>query len=478
MKKHSCILVLFLIIGGFFIYPGQLNAETVDPSYLDIVEVVEDFDVRIALEQDGSFQVTETIIYDFGEYAYNKHGIYREIPYAYERNQANYNVRITVLSAKDLAGNEYPYQITKTGGYLQIKIGDADITVTGKKSYVITYRVERAINFFDTHDELYWNVTGDQWIVDIASSTASVSLPQGVLLEDMQLACFTGYYSSEESDCQYQIVDERHYAFYAEDTVYAGGDFTILLGLPKGVVIEPSTWQNLRWFLQDNWYILLPLIVFFFLFFRWWTKGRDPETKYSETIVPHYGPPQGMPPGVMGVVYDEKADLHDISSSLIDFAVRGFIKIRPIEGKGILKTKKDYEFIRLKDAKELEEEYEKLVFKAIFNNQKTKRLSNLKNKFYKELPKIKEALYKSVVEQQFFPLNPDKVRSSYFGWGIVFIIIGIFMMGSGLAVLPGIAVMVSGVLVTLFANAMPRKTNHGANTHAKILGLKMYLTVA
>jgi len=51
------------------------------------------------------------------------------------------------------------------------------MTVTGVHSYVISYRVGGALTYFSDHDELYWNVTGNEWDVPINYVNSEITLP-------------------------------------------------------------------------------------------------------------------------------------------------------------------------------------------------------------------------------------------------------------------------------------------------------------
>ena len=135
-------------------------------------EQINSFDVNLYLSEDGSLRVEENIEYQFIDVY--RHGIYRKIPFKYKKGKNNYNLRIDVLSVTDFSGNEYQTKITKSGDYLNIRIGDPDKKVTGIHGYRIEYLVNRAILFLDSHDELYWNVTGTEWDIPINSSSAKI----------------------------------------------------------------------------------------------------------------------------------------------------------------------------------------------------------------------------------------------------------------------------------------------------------------
>ena len=151
MKK---IIILFFIIIGLCVYMPVLAQEIID-----------DFSVEIKINTDASINVVEKIGYDFGDL--QKHGIYRDIPYKYKARGGNYNLRFSDIKVTDEKGNSYEYEVSNYGKNKRIKIGNADKYVSGKKSYIISYKVKRVINFFDNHDELYWNATGNDWTVEI-----------------------------------------------------------------------------------------------------------------------------------------------------------------------------------------------------------------------------------------------------------------------------------------------------------------------
>ncbi len=60
----------------------------------------------------------------------------------------------------------------------------------GDYTYTITYRTSRQLGFFDNHDELYWNVTGNGWAFAMDQVTATVILPPGAALTSAE--AYTG----------------------------------------------------------------------------------------------------------------------------------------------------------------------------------------------------------------------------------------------------------------------------------------------
>jgi len=128
----------------------------------------------ILIHQDSSFVVKETIEVTFHR---PRHGIYRQIPFKY-RDELGHVIQTPtkVLSVKDGSGKEWKYKVSKKDHRIHIRIGDPKRFVKDRQTYVITCEVENAILFFDDHDEIYRNVTGNDWTAHIAEAYANVGL--------------------------------------------------------------------------------------------------------------------------------------------------------------------------------------------------------------------------------------------------------------------------------------------------------------
>ncbi|MFN3421474.1 MAG: DUF2207 domain-containing protein, partial [Armatimonadota bacterium] len=241
---------------------------------------IADYHVEIDLHRDSTLTVTETIVVNFGQVL--RHGIYRKIPFRYERTVKGvptaYNLRIRLISVTDEHGNSYPVKSWREGDYIFWRIGDPERYVSGTKTYRITYSVARAINFFDDHDELYWNATGHEWEWDIARSHCTVNLPEGADMREVKATFYTGHFGSQER--KGRMWHEGNRLHFATGHLRQGEGLTIVVGLPKGVLQSPSTLKAAMWFLTDNWgfliAILLPLLAFAAMFYRYWHYGRDP----------------------------------------------------------------------------------------------------------------------------------------------------------------------------------------------------------
>ncbi len=124
------------------------------------------------------------------------------------------------------------------------------------------------------------------------------------------------------------------------------------------------------------------------MFTLWWYKGRDPDPGLS--VAPMYEPPAGMTPAEAGTLLDDTIHPRDITSTLVDLAVRGFVKIEEVDDKGLVFHHKDYIFHLLKPRDEWGRlvPHERVMLENVFGNNYETRLSSLKNRFYLALPAI------------------------------------------------------------------------------------------
>lgn len=446
-------------------------------------EKITDFQSDISIKADASISVRETIQYDFE--GASRHGIFRNIPVSYKARGGNFNLRLANVRVTDDGGASIPFTSSKSGANMQIKIGDANTLVSGVKTYVISYDVSRAINFFKDHDELYWNATGNNWTVPIEKSLATVTLPKSTARNGLQFDCFAGPYGSSAKcpvimESGASEVDRVLFGQPAE--LASGGGLTVVVGFPKGLVSQPTFWQNLVEIIRDNGVLAVPLLVLVLMYYLWHTRGRDP--KGFETIVPQYEAPEGLTPTEVGTIVDGSASNQDITADIIYLASRGFIKITRLDKKILFFNNTDYQLDLVKNPTGQLAPFEERMLLGLFgiiapiDGKGSIQISELKGKFYKDLAEIKNQVYKSTVDKGYFVRNPKNVRAAYMAAAFFVLALGIFLgakMGSLYAI---IAFVLSAIIIFIFSFVMPARTGKGAQARQYILGLKRYLSVA
>lgn len=438
-------------------------------------ERVERFETEIYLGTDDDFKVVETVDYDFG--AESRHGIYRDIPVAYGRGQAaDYRIRLEVDSVTDGGGQARPYTTNRSGRDLRIRIGDPDRKITGRQTYRIEYRVERGYLYFEDQDELYWNATGHGWNVPIMSATATVYLPEGMAASDAETGCFTGRQGSTAQNCSIAPTPAALW-FRSEQPLAAENGLTVLVGLPKGVLDEPSDLE--RFFSRASDYLsawaFLPLLALGSMYTLWRREGQDRGARAAIPV--RYEPPKGLTPAEVGTVVDESVDMIDITSTILDLAVRGFIRIEELETDGFLFLKqRDYRLVRLREPDETLRPHESLMLRRLFGGLEEIRISSLKEQFYQYLPEFEEMLYEEVSRDgRFFPTSPSKVRKSWRLAGAVLLGAGALAFFMGFAPKAAIPLGLSGGILMAFAGIMPRRTRRGRRMYEEIMGFKDFV---
>jgi uncharacterized membrane protein len=436
-----------------------------------LAEQIDSYDVNININPDASINVSEKIQYDFGDL--ERHGIFRYIPIKYKARGGNFKLRISDISITDENGSPYNYEISYPGDNIQFKIGDADVTITGKHTYFINYTIKRAINYFADHDELYWNATGTEWPVEILKSSATITLPEKIQIDKLQETCSSGPYGSTSpcTDKTYHLANENTFSSnsitFSQESLNPNEGLTIVFGWPKGIVKQPTVAETTIETLKDNWIMFLPLLVIIWLFYHWYTRGRDPEGR--KTIIAEFDAPDKLTPFELGTLMDEKADNKDISAELIYLATLGYLKIT--------KEKGDYKFTKLKDESTLTNEFDKKLMAAIFEGKTEASLSDMEEVFYSNLNTLKTQIYQSLTDKSYFRARPDKVRLTYRIIGIVLICLGFAIIGIW-GILGFVSFAISGILPLVFASFMPARTLKGVLAKEHTLGLKEYLVVA
>jgi len=432
-------------------------------------EQINSFDVDIYIPDSGVVRVEENIEYQFP--AGERHGIIRKIPYKYKLGRNNYNLRIDVRGVTDFEGNAYKYRVNESNGNLEIKIGDPDKTVTGIKDYRIEYFVKKVLRDFDEYDEFFWNVTGNEWNLPIVKSSAHIYFEADIPSE-LKMECFTGRFGSTDKNCTFNSSpDSVVYKSDGELNPYQG--ISIVLGFPKGIVKGPSRLQEWLWFIRDNLIYTVPFFTALILFFIWSKFGRDPYKNMP--IAVRYEPPPDLTPAEAGTLYDEKADMIDLTSTVIDLAVRGYLRIEEIETtKYLFLSDRDYKLI--KTAQKTTDElmpHEIKIMEALFRSgQSDVLISDLKNNFYANLKSIKNSIYHQLVEKSYFLSNPDRIRATYKAVGMIIIFSALFILPT---LIPKLIFALSGFMIVYFSKYMPRKTRKGVTVNHHLLGFREFI---
>lgn len=431
-------------------------------------EQITDYGVEITVQPNASIAVQETIHYDFADA--RRHGIFREIPVSYTNSVGDKRtMAVTVHAVTDQTGAAQPFTTQKSDGMMRIKIGDANVTVSGPKTYVITYDVEGMMNYFETHDELYWNAIGTHWTVPIVHSTVTVHAP---MITKTQ--CYAGARGATSS-CT-QASGDEHTATFTQTYLPQEQGVTVVIGMPVGTVTRPTPQSRLWQYIRDNWPYGAPLVVTPVLGWLWYRRGRDPQGR--GTVVPEYDAPEDMTPMDMVMIMRNNVPPKSIAAEIINLAVHGYLTIAKAAEKKVLSTKDDYAFTRTDKNDDTLPVYQQKILDGLFPATKHSVMSDLKETFHTTVQEVQKDVQRRAVDKGYYHTNPVNVFGTYFTVAVVVGVISIIIASNQSSLAYAVGGVVSAIIIGTFAAIMPRRTKSGAVMREQVAGLKMYITTA
>jgi uncharacterized membrane protein YgcG len=327
-------------------------------------------------------------------------------------------------------------------------------------------------------------------------------LPEGV--EEIQL------WDAYGVAAQAKIVDPQTIVFTAQEPIRPEQTFEVRVQFPHGIVdVPPPAWQpdfdkavteqaepqfpNVV--IATNPYeTLMNLLAGFVglfitvggivgLFLLWYLHGRDTPVALVADYLPQ--PPDDIPPGMVGTLLDETADMQDIIATIVDLARRKVITMQEVQDRGFMGIGARRDFIfEEQDHNEVMRPYEQTLLHQLFRSRNSVKLSALKQKFYQAIPELRDQLYEEVVNEGFFQRSPESTRNIYKVVGVVGLILsfaaGIVSLSLATVFAPaiiciplGLGIVSIGMLI--LARVMPRKTTAGAEAAARWRAFRRYL---
>lgn len=468
------------------------------------------YDVTARLGADGVAHVTVDFDFDFGTDP--GHGPYLSLvtrqQYDDERDRLYEYSHITASSPSGA-----PAHVNRDDDAYAVvlRIGDEDVDdVSGVQRYVVSYDVDGWVNpavVTQAGDELNWNVIGSGWTVPLSRLSLAVAGPAPATAA----ACFVGQHGATTSCTSARVAGTG--ARFAQDLLGYGDQWTAVTGWPagtfdtdlilgprfeSGMALNPAgvgggvagavllgglglAAVRVRRVGRDQEYLGL-------------TPGLRPAAGQQPLVGPRrraavsvqFAPPEGTRPGEIGTLVDEVADPVDVTATLVDLAVRGYLRIEEVPRSNPKKKPKDWTLVRLREADPGLLDFERRLFDEVFDGRAQVKLSDLKATFASSMAKVQADLYQHVTGNGWFRANPRTVRTLWRVGGGALAVLGVVLAavlaGSQVQVrgvaLVGAAVAVVGLVVALLAKAAPARTADGTAVLAQALGFRRYLATA
>jgi len=497
------------VVAAVLLLPGRARPvasvtrpPNVEPVVLaEAEESIRSYATRIEIRPDGPIRVTETIAYDFG--TQSRHGIIRRIPTVFSYDRTHDRIYPIEDVAVTVDGSAARMERSADVGYEIFKIGDPDRTITGSHTYVIAYTVRGVLNHFPTHEELYWNAVGHEWDAPIADARVTVTGPASI----ERVECFAGPDGSRLGCAS--LANDAATATFHQPALRPRSGLSIVVALPVGSVSGTGPILVERRDLATAFRVTpatvggaaaLALAGIAGALLIAWRVGRDrrylgqlpgltpgPGESAVEERKPlfgappvsvEFGPPDSIRPGQVGTLLDERANVLDVTATIVDFAVRRHLHIRELP-----RTRTpDWELTRLTDGDPSFRWYETTLFTALFRGRDTVRLSRLRNTFAADLAQVQRQLYNDMVAQGWYRQSPERTRlvarlvavGVLVGAVLLTVLLALF---TGAALL-GVGLVLGAVALLVVAGRFPARTGKGSAALARVQGFRLYIATA
>lgn len=431
-------------------------------------ESIRSFNSLLITHADGTIDISEDISYDFGTNF--RHGIFRQIPLSSKVGNLYRNLKITFKKI-EIDNRPETFASSQKNGLVEIKIGDPDKTISGLHNYKIYYLVTNEITNFSDHDEIYWNVTGSDWNIPIASASAQIK--PDFKTQITKAKCFTGIQGSTLENCSINQ-DSSQAEFLTNTQLNVNEGLSIVVAFPPNTFPKTPLSDSpiggltkqakiLLLGLAATYYLIIPLAVLF-----WYLKHKR-KARFGKIAVnfdiPKDETGQRLAPAEAGIIDNAKLEKDDVTATIFDLAIRKYLKLVDQEKDssflGIHK-KSTQHLIQKNKAKSPADlnEYEKTLYDRFFDDREAINVSDLKSDFYETFEKLNDQVFQSLVKKGFYTKNPATQRG-------VLVFLGIL---SALT----LNILLS-ILMFYFSKVLNGRTQAGDEIDFKVDGLKIFL---
>ena len=252
-----------------------------------------------------------------------RHGIYRDFPTDYRTAGGTVRVGFSLRSAS-LDGSPVPWKTERVSNGVRVYLGDpASMAPRGDHTYALVYETTGQIGFFKGFDELYWNVTGNQWAFPMEKASFRLAIPGEGGFSSVDV--YTGRQGEKGSDGV--VLEDSSVETTRE--LSPGEGLTVAYRWPKGLVSPPDpSLGELVFHVYGVWFLACaPLLLLAYYAWAWWRWGNDPP---GHPVVPLFHPSQGNGPGFLRYVKNMKMDNSCFAAEVLNLAVKGFLVIEEL----------------------------------------------------------------------------------------------------------------------------------------------------
>ncbi|HEX6354851.1 DUF2207 family protein [Actinophytocola sp.] len=423
----------------------------------------ESVNIAMKLQRDGSLAVTEQVFVQAGKTMTRRAPLRIKAGDGQDRVFTVRDVKVTGKGTTSISGDE-----------LVMSLGDGVATVT--------YRVDGTVTDVDGHQEVRWQVASG-WDTKVRSLRASFIAPD----QPESVICLAGPFGTD-SPCGSAITDSSQILRVVQDGLPVGERVDLTVNLPGGTVGANARYDDIA---TTSAFALttassvglggLVLLLLGGFVLLWLARGRDARALATDVAPVEllmtgdggrvaFASPDGVLPGQVGTVVDERVDVADVTATVVDLAVRNYLSIRETGSE-------DWVLVRRNPPDAALTAYERTVYQQVLGDAAEVPLSALRGRV--DLAAVRAAMYEDVVSRDWFARRPDHDRSLWSLVGVLLAVVGaaatvVLALTVGHALL-GLVLVVGGLGLALGARMMPARTRRGSVLVQQIRGLLNYL---
>ena len=436
------------------------------------------FFTTVDVQENASMHVTEEIYVTFTTDA---HGIYRYIPkdnvYAYFMHDGALKSDEMIYNIRNVRCEEEEIYTESVSGNLMIRIGSANKTISGAHKYKLEYDIEMYKDGIGYMDQFYWNVIPQYWETDIAFAGFTVNMPKA--FDTSAVDVITGSVGTGDTSRASWEVDANNSLSGHVDGLDGSEGVTVRIVLPEGYWVGAKS-ETIFWRIAQG--VMAALTAFGVILFL--KKGRDP--KPVQTV--EFYPPDDLSPAEVGYIYDTHIDDKDMTSLVMWFAARGYLKIHAeqTESRFLKKEKVSVTLEKLKDLPEGAAAYQRTFFNALFEDGNWADMDALSKST--EFADSYEAAKKSL-QTRYGAKTKRKLQEGYgyMGLGCLTWLLMLFVFVAAIAVLhidnTQVKILlgefiIGGLIVIICTLFMSRPTEFRTQMLGRIKGFREFIELA
>ena len=344
--KHKISLLSILFIFFIIMFSNKIFGINSDAGY-----IIENYKMDIIVNEDNTFDVTETIDVRFTEEG--KRGIIRNIPRVNDLKRENGEYSRNIAYLTNLEVND-DFKYTKDRKYYNIKIGKNDVVAPKEKTYIIKYKYDIGKDPLKNIDEFYFYIIGEGWNTTINNVEFKIKMPK--MFDENKVKFFNVYKNNFRNLHLNYIIREKTIIASYNKKLQPNEGLSIRMILPKGYFYRK--WIPFTNAMLIKMFISLILVIVAIII---WMSD---EKKKWIVCKREYYPPNNMNSLVLTLLYYGIKD--DAVMLLVGLLNKGYLRFEEIRYDS--SNWKNFKIIKIKDY-DGNDKYEKIIFEELFKNK-------------------------------------------------------------------------------------------------------------